>query len=220
MSEIRYWYALGYRNYSILDDNFAEDICRTEGIATDILKNGFRNLSLFCGIGLRADTMSKDILLLLVKAGLRYLIVGVESAEPKVLYNCCKNESIEQIRQAVINAIQVGVDVCMNFVIGLPGDNYLSGLKSIEFAQMLYPATSRFFHLVPYPGTAAYEWASRNAVFNGSVESWLGSANYWNNTPCIATSDFSMNERKEIFDLGKEIGGRVCGPKGEAKNYA
>lgn len=219
ISEIEFWYTQGYRAFSILDDNFAEDISRTEGIATSILQSGFCNLSLYCGIGLRADTLSTNLLSLLVKAGLKYLAVGVESADPNVLHNCCKEESIEEIRQAVINAIQLGVNVCMNFVIGLPGDNFLSGQETIKFAQELYPATSRFFHLVPYPGSAAYEWVSRNGVFNSSIDNWLGNANYWNNTPCFETSDFSINERKAIFDAGNKIGGRVWGPKGEDNNY-
>ena len=203
--EVRYWHARGYREFSIQDDDFTANQVRSAALAEQLLKIGSGHLSIYCGVGLRADSMDRSLMALLYAAGVRYVSVGVESGDHEVLARAHKDESPEVIAEGVRVALSLGIRACMNFVVGLPGDSLAASESSFRLARDLQPATSRFFHLIPFPGSGVHGWVRRNGRFNGPMERWMGEADVWTNQPSFETPEFSFAQRRRVFAEGNSI---------------
>ena len=87
VNEIAYWYERGYRQFSILDDNFTFDNKRVIDICTKIKADSLIDLELNCNNGIRADRVNYEILKAMREAGFAYLAFGVEGGNDKILKN-------------------------------------------------------------------------------------------------------------------------------------
>jgi radical SAM superfamily enzyme YgiQ (UPF0313 family) len=135
------------------DDAFTTNRARDERICELILQRNLR-ISWFCFA--RADGVTKDLLLLMKRAGCYSVGFGIESGDPDVLRAMRKNETIDQMRQAVGWANAAGLKTQCFFVFGNPGETPKAVERTVRFAIELSPALAFFNMMVPYPGTEAY----------------------------------------------------------------
>ncbi|MEK7474214.1 MAG: radical SAM protein [Candidatus Coatesbacteria bacterium] len=135
------------------DDAFTTDRARDVAICELILQRNLR-ISWFCFA--RADGVTRDLLALMNRAGCYSVGFGIESGDPDVLRAMHKNETLDQMRQAVGWANDLGFKTQCFFVFGSPGETPASAERTVRFAQELNPALAFFNMMVPYPGTEAY----------------------------------------------------------------
>ncbi len=81
---------------------------------------------------------------------------GVESGDPEILKAIRKKITVEQVRQALALANEVGLKSQCFFVFGNPGETAETVERSVAFAREINPVLAFFNMLVPYPGTEAY----------------------------------------------------------------
>lgn len=138
------------------DDCFNLDIKRAEMIMDLIDRRGYK-LHLRFNNGIRADRITKRLLLKMKKAGTDYIAYGIESGDQQILKLIPKREGLKQTRKAVRLTHEVGIPVAGFFIFGLIGDTKETMQKTINFAKSL-PLDWAFFNIAtPYPGTRMEE---------------------------------------------------------------
>ncbi len=144
----------GVKLISIVDDTFTVDKKRVRAICSLLLEHRIK-VKWFCFA--RVDTIDKELLKLMKRAGCISLLFGVESADETVLQNIKKKIKPDQARRALAISNQLGFKTLASFMFGNPGDNKLTMKKTIDFAIEISPTIASFNRLVPYPGTEIYD---------------------------------------------------------------
>ena len=75
LDEITYWYNRGFKQISILDDNFTLSRERILKICDLVCSKDFKDIELNCNNGIRADRVDKEILSAMRRAGFKYLLL-------------------------------------------------------------------------------------------------------------------------------------------------
>ncbi len=130
VSEIEYLVkTFGVDQIIFNDDVFTMDQARDRRICELILKRDLK-ISWFCFA--RVDSISKDILATMRKAGCFSVGFGVESGDPDMLKSMRKNITVERARQAVAWADELGLKSQCFFVLGCPGETEKSAERTIR----------------------------------------------------------------------------------------
>jgi len=154
----------------IEDDTLTVDQRRSQALAKELIARGNK---LPFTANSRAD-VSYETLHALHQAGLRLVCVGFESGDQRVLDNIKKNITVEKFFEFRDAARRAKVLVHGCFMAGNPGDTRESLQKTLELAKRLNPDTAQFFPIMIYPGTEAYDWASKNHyMLTDDYEQWL-----------------------------------------------
>ena len=207
--EIQYWHDRGYRQISMLDDNFTFDQERVVGICNRLKSRNMAGLELNCNNGVRADRVSYDLLKLMREAGFAYLAFGVEGGNDKVLKNINKGIKMATIEKAIRDAIDLGYKVTLFFIVGSPGETMDDIRDSIRLA-LKYPVfDARFYNLIPFPQSRLYEWVKENDYFLVHSEDYLNNCSQWDYTPVFATPDLTREEREEALRMVRDVRKKV-----------
>ncbi len=154
----------GIRQIDILDDNFTLDRNRCEKICNLILKKSL-NISISLQSGVRADSLDKELIFLLKKAGVFKIAFGVESGDQDILRGIRKNINLESILKATEWSRQADMIVIGFFMIGLPYDTPKTLQKTIDFAKKMNPHIANFMVTIPYYGTSLYRLIAEKGKF-------------------------------------------------------
>jgi len=204
-SELEYWYRLGYRDFDFQDDNFTIDKNRVYALF-DLIKNvGFKDLFMQCGNGIRADLATHELLTRMKQAGFKSVAFGVESFNAEVLKTVKKGESIAEIENAVKIAVEVGLEISLFFIVGLPGETLKTFQESIDFSLKYPVTTATFYNLIPFPGTELYEWVKNNNYFLTQPKDYLNTVAHLEFIPVFETPEFSSKDRKKALLMGSKI---------------
>jgi len=84
---------------------------------------------------------------------------GLESTDEEVLKKLNKNQTLEDVSNAIAVTKQVGIDVRLAFMIGNPGETLESIDKTFNYVKKMKPDIMVVNIITPYPGTALYNWA-------------------------------------------------------------
>ncbi len=87
------------------------------------------------------------------KAGCYFVAFGIESANPQILQNIHKLETIETIKKAISVANKVGIQSQGFFIFGLPGETKETIEESIQFAKKSKLSRAQFMILDIIPGS-------------------------------------------------------------------
>lgn len=171
LMEIRTCLQQGYREIKFIDDTFAADYDRAMALTKAIKSQGldFTWFASAC-----VNQVDKPLLRAMKEAGCWAILFGAESGVQKNLNTLRKGITLQQTRQAVKAAKEVGLKVSTPFLFGIPGETFEDGLKTIEFAIELNPDLANFHALTAFPGTHLYE----NLEKYGTVSEDLNSYTY------------------------------------------
>ena len=208
LREIAWWYAQGLRRFSIWDDNFTMIRERVVELCELLKHSEMTGLYFRIPNGVRADRIDRPLLQLMWDVGFRQVSLGVESGVNHVLKNVKKAESVEQIEQAIQWTTDIGYEVYLYFIIGLPGERYKDFLVSKRLATKYPVAEARFYNLVPFPGTELYEWAKEHHYLVKTPEVYLNTDYHFENNPNVETPEMSRAERQQAFREGLKVTNR------------
>lgn len=155
----------GVREIHIEDDNFTMnrdlvvEFCRQ-------LKENKLNISWTCPNGIRLDTLTEDLLLIMKEAGLYSVSVGIESGSDQILRDMKKSLTVDKIREKVDLINHCGLGVSGFFIIGYPTETLADIKKTIEFSLSLKLKRAGFSLFKPFPGTAI----TNDLLANGQLE--------------------------------------------------
>lgn len=203
IQELKYWQNKGFRYFHIVDDNFTFDKNRVIELCNLIAKNNIG--ATFACDGVRADRVDYSVLKKMREAGFKYLSFGVEGGNNRILNAIKKGETIEQIESSIKDAVSLGFDVYLFFIIGSPGETAEDVEDSLKFA-LKYPiAGANFYNLVPFPGTELYDYVLKHGKFLIEPEQYLRNVPYYSNSPVFETKEFPKEERRRMLIKSKKI---------------
>jgi radical SAM superfamily enzyme YgiQ (UPF0313 family) len=147
-----------YRSYYFDDDTFNIGDKRLAQFADELIARGLEHIP--WGAMCRADTLKKDTLAKLRKAGLAAVKYGVENGNQKIVDDCGKNLDLVELRDMVAFTHDLGIRTHLTFSFGLIGETHETMQQTLDLALELNPHTVQFSISTPFPGTAFYKYAS------------------------------------------------------------
>ena len=118
----------------------------------------------------RVDSIDKEMLLAMKRAGCWYLQFGIESGVQKNLNTLRKGTTPERVEKALKLTHSLGLKSFCTFILGIPGETYEEALQTIEFACKLNPFYAEFFPLTPLPGTDLYDNIDKYGKLIGDID--------------------------------------------------
>lgn len=153
----------GVKEIHFVDDNFTFNREYVLEFCDRILSKGVR-LSFACPNGVRIDSIDKELLSIMKKAGFYSLSLGIESGSQKVLDRINKKITIDDARKAVKLLNEEGIRAVGFFIIGFPFEDREDIEKTIEFAKSLDLTLANFMLYHPLPKTVLYEEMKKNRL--------------------------------------------------------
>ena len=143
------------------DDNLSHDPQRLTAICEGILRRQLR-FKWFTPNGVRADTLNRELLHLMARAGCEELSFAPESGVQRVVDNViCKKLDLSVIPDLIRHCNEFGIRVSCFFVIGNLGETLDEMRQTVAYAQMIRRLGGNYLINIatPLPGTRLYEIA-------------------------------------------------------------
>jgi radical SAM superfamily enzyme YgiQ (UPF0313 family) len=203
VSEIRFAqtdYKWEDRSFVIVDDIFNLKPERVE-MFCDLLIQKKLNIDYYVW-GFRADRIPLRILEKMKESGTISVSIGIESANPGVLKQIRKGESIEQITQTIRNLKKVGIYPMCLFMIGNPGDTLETVKETIRYVKKNHLYLVTFNMALPYPKTELWNYVENKGTF---LHKDYTKFHHYSKEPFFETTDFTAKERKDAFRLSSRL---------------
>lgn len=113
----------------------------------------------------RADSVTPDLIRLLMQAGCVRLSMGVESGNDEMLVRIKKHATKDMYRKAYRIIHEHGIECRASFILGLPYETMDSVADTIAFAKELDIYHAAFNIATPYPGTELYSCALQESGY-------------------------------------------------------
>ncbi|MBI5682198.1 MAG: B12-binding domain-containing radical SAM protein [Deltaproteobacteria bacterium] len=155
----------------------------------------------------RVDSVSEDGFEAMKKAGIKNLILGIESASQKVLQSMNKKITIQQAEDACKRARQCGLIVDTFWIIGHPGDSPQEAEITLEAIDRFYREglhqNSEIAMFVPYPGTKIFEHPEEFdlEILTYDWEKWAR----FNSEPVCQLKEFSREDIMGYWTIANRI---------------
>jgi anaerobic magnesium-protoporphyrin IX monomethyl ester cyclase len=158
----------GSRFFWLTDDNFGLGK-RAKELGKKLIQKGFSD-DIIWFMQARCDDVAKntETLSKLRRAGLRWILLGIENNNPTTLKSFQKNASPEDAKKAVKVLKKNDIFSQGMFIIGQRKDTKKSMEKLRIFVNDLDPDLAIFGILTPFPGTEIFDQAKNN----GWIENW------------------------------------------------
>ncbi len=169
LKEIEHCIRQGYREIKFIDDTLAADYDRAMRLAGEIKARrlGFTWFASAC-----VNQVDKPLLKAFKDAGCWAILFGAESGVQKNLNAVKKGITLEQTRNAVRWAKEVGLKVNTPFLFGIPGETFEEGIQTIDFAIDLNPDMANFHAITPFPGTYLYDNREKYGVISDELSDY------------------------------------------------
>lgn len=155
IQELELVQSLGIKDVKFFDCTLTADIQWANRFFEKMIK---KNLNLTWIANVRADCLPQKTLELMKKAGCHSICIGSDSSSQKILDNIGKNETIENIEDAVKRIKNAGLRVLMFCTFGHVGETHQTMRDTLEFVKRLDPDLATFGIVVPVRGTKFYDY--------------------------------------------------------------
>jgi radical SAM superfamily enzyme YgiQ (UPF0313 family) len=154
---------MGIKEIFIYDDTFGTDRKRVLEICDEILK---RNLKIVWDVRTRVDTVDKEVLIKMKKAGCQRIHYGVEAGTQKILNILKKGITLEQVEKAFNWTKKMKIKTVGYFMIGSPTETKDDIMKTIKLMKKLNPDYVHVTITTPFPATDLYKIALDEKVLS------------------------------------------------------
>lgn len=104
-------------------------------------------------------------------SGCHTLVIGIESHDLHLLKKHGRHVTVENLEKLINHAERIGIDICGDFIIGLPGESRESILETIHYAKRLKLDYASFNIAAPLPGTSIRKKAIEVGSFSNAESS-------------------------------------------------
>ncbi len=140
------------------DETFSHDYDRATKMLNVIIERDYHKKVSFI-ISTRANKIDYELAILMKKANVSYLEIGVETGDKDIMIKTHKGTTVDQVSSAVRIAKKAGLTVGCGFIIGHPYETKETAKKTMDLMAELNPSVGATGIMVPYPGTEVYELA-------------------------------------------------------------
>jgi len=162
----------GIREIFFYDDTFTLDARRVTAICDEILARGIK---ISWNISTHVNTVSRELLHTMKKAGCWQIAYGIETGDPQVMKAIMKGTDPDTVRERIGWTTDAGIEAKGLFMIGHPTDTAESIDRTIEFARSLPIMSANFKITTPFVGTPLREMATSYGELNaGDYRNFMG----------------------------------------------
>lgn len=144
------------RNIKIVDELFVLDEKHYMTIVDLLVRQGL-DLNLWAYA--RVDTVKLVNLEKMKRAGINWIALGIESANPEVREGAAKKMYGKDIKKVVSSIQDAGIRVIGNFIFGLPDDTIETMRQTLDMVIELNCEFVNFYSAMAYPGSKLYDLA-------------------------------------------------------------
>lgn len=144
------------------EDNFTVDKSRVKKICLLLLDKKI-NIKWACET--RVDTLDKELIKLMKKAGCQGFYIGVESGSQRMLDFLEKKTNLKQIEKVFQWAREVDVKTYASFMVGLPTETSEELQQTLDFSQKIKPDSTGFNIFVGIPESKLYHYVIDNNLY-------------------------------------------------------
>ncbi len=153
----------GAKEVAVWDDDFVADPDAAVRVCERLIQKGF---DLPWSASACIETINRELLGLMKRAGCNYIAYGVESGSQRMLDRLKKNITKDQIRGVIRMTKEMGVPIRAYFILGFPDETPGEMDATIEFARELDVDLASFTMFIPLPGTREYQRAQQSGTFD------------------------------------------------------
>jgi len=167
LEEIKQITETGIRYIQLQDDTFSFNKKRVKNLCESLIKE---KIDIEWGCETRADTLDRELIEWLKKAGCTNVQIGVESGSERVRNIIIgKNLSTSAIKKTIKNLKEFGIESTAYFMFGLPTETYEEMKKTVAFAKGLNSDYVDFHLAIPIPGSRLFEIAVKEGKINKDI---------------------------------------------------
>lgn len=130
-----------------------------------MIERGY-NKKVIMDCNMRLDGLSYDECVLMKKAGFRFVLFGLESANQATLDRIAKKEKIENMIESLKNAKKAGLSPHITLMFGYPWEDDAQVQNTVNLGKQIlkkgWAHTLQATVLIPYPGTPLYKECKDN----------------------------------------------------------
>ncbi len=159
-----------YKVKEIMDDSGTFPVGKwlTE-FCEGMIERGY-NKKVIMDCNMRLRGLKQEDYDLMGRAGFRFILYGLESANQKTLDKINKNLSVPEIEKGVKMAKQGGLEPHITTMMGYPWESKADAQKTIDLSKKLfdlgYVDTLQATIVIPYPGTPLFRDCKRDNLLN------------------------------------------------------
>ena len=173
------------------DDEFTLNLKRVEEICDEIKRRG---LDIGWACSSRVDTINRNLLRKMRRAGCFLIYYGIESGSQRILNFIKKGIRIDQIVKAIRWTKEAGIKTLGSFIMGFPDETREEIEETIKLSKKLKLDYAQFSIATPYPGTELYRIAKREELL--LTEDW---SEYTAARPVMKMKNLEVEELSELF---------------------
>ncbi len=137
------------------DDNFTANRERTKTLLTKMIE---RKITPPWSAQVRVDiAKDKELMELMQKSNCAQVYIGFESINPKTLEFFNKNQSLDEIKNAIRIIHQYKIKIHGMFITGAEHDDIHTIRETVKFAKKMKIESVQFVMLTPLPGTTVFK---------------------------------------------------------------
>lgn len=143
----------GVRQISFHDDTFSSNMKRTEMICDLLIEKDY-DLDLYCST--RVDCLNEPLIRKMAKAGFKWIGIGIESGNDKILKKMSKDFSVGICSDILHVVAKNGIAIYGAMILGYPGEDKRTLMDTLKFVLNNPIHFPQFNVFVAYPGTSVY----------------------------------------------------------------
>lgn len=213
--ELKHWWnKYRFTDIGFQDETFFTNRERVAAIADEFLT---RNLHFTWMATMRADQgyrLDESLLRVSKRAGLRRVMIGVESGSQQMLDWMKKDIKIEHVFDSAEKCRRVGIGILFNVIVGFPHEPPESIIETLRVAKELRGMSPDFevavFYYKPYPGNEIAEMLVRDGYqFPKTLEQWADFDYVGSSGPWVTREKYNLVER---FKFYQRLAWNRCSP--------
>jgi anaerobic magnesium-protoporphyrin IX monomethyl ester cyclase len=194
----------GMEELAFQDETFFTYPSRVGQLAEEFLARG---LAIEWTATLRADQayrMGEALVATCVRAGLRRVMIGVESGSQATLDRLEKDLRLDHVHAAAEMCVRHNLEAIFNFIVGFPGEDEAGIAATLALAKRLRAMHARFdtpiFYYRPYPGNAMADQArAEGYAFPRTLEEWGDFDYVGQGSPWLSAARWRHIERFKFY---------------------
>ena len=196
-------------NIKIPDEMFVLNPKQVSETCDEIINTGYGNKLNFWAYA-RIDTLEDNQMLKkMLKAGIRWLGLGIESSSKHVRSGVIKGRFDNLNIEAIVKKVRdMGFNVGANYIFGLPDDNLDSMKETLDLSLRINSEWSNFYSAMAYPGSQLHLMAKKNKWSlpeDKNGPGWIGYSQHAYETLPLRTEHVKASEvldfRDKAFDI-------------------
>jgi radical SAM superfamily enzyme YgiQ (UPF0313 family) len=136
------------------------------------------------------DTVDREMLEAMKRAGCHTIQFGVESADEELLKQYRKRITQDQTRRTFELCREVGIRTLAHFILGLPGETRESIMRTVEYAKSLRCDYASFNVVIPQVGTDLRRMAIEKGYYHPEVQTFDSGRAF----PVVETENLTKDE--------------------------